>query len=60
MTIDGEKLTDRLLAHARQCRQMANETSNEEMAAELRKLAVECTRAAREATREVGPDATIH
>ena len=53
-------VVDRLLAHARLCRQMANRTWDAQIAAELRKLAVECTRAAREAGREAGGTATVH
>jgi len=43
-------ITKRLLAHARLCRQMADQTISEEIARELRKLAEECARAAREAS----------
>jgi hypothetical protein len=53
-------IIERLLAHARRCRQMASQTFNEEIAAELRKLALECTRAAREAHRETGANPTVH
>jgi hypothetical protein len=41
-------IAERLLAHAKLCRQMASQTWNEEIAKELRKLAEECTRAATE------------
>ena len=51
---------ERLLAHARRCREMADTVWDEAMAAELRKLAVECTRAAGEANREAGGHTTIH
>jgi len=53
-------LVERLLAHASLCRRMAGETFNEEIAAELRKLAGECVRAAREMNCETGPAATLH
>ena len=55
-----DTVVERLLAHARRCREMAGETWNEDIAAELRKLAVECTRAAREANREAGGHTTLH
>lgn len=43
------QLAERLLAHARLCRQIARECWNEETAAELEKIADECDRAAAKA-----------
>lgn len=40
------KITERLLAHARLCRQIAAASWNEEMARELEQLARDCKRAA--------------
>jgi hypothetical protein len=40
------KIAERLLAHARLCRQIAEETSSEEVAAKLSELADKCARAA--------------
>jgi hypothetical protein len=45
----SSKLAERLLAHARLCRQIARQTWNEQTAAELEKLAAECDRAAAKA-----------
>jgi hypothetical protein len=42
----SSKLADRLLAHARLCRQIARQSWNEHTAAELERLANECDRAA--------------
>jgi hypothetical protein len=56
MPSDDKRVAERLLVHARLCHQMASQTGNEEIAAELRKLAQDCVRAAREA----GPAVTIH
>jgi len=55
-----ESLTDRLLAHASLCQRMATETFNDEIARELRKLAAECARAAREMNGESGTAASLH
>jgi len=40
------KIAERLIAHARLCRQMARETWNERAAVELERMAEECVRAA--------------
>lgn len=54
------KIAERLLAHARLCREIAGASSNEETAEKLKQLAAECTRAAAEIA--PGPDggATVH
>ena len=49
---DGPKIAERLLAHARLCRQIAETTESEYLAQELVRLADECTRTAA----EVDPD----
>jgi hypothetical protein len=41
-----QKVTERLLAHARLCRQLAAASWNEEIAGELEQLASDCKRAA--------------
>ena len=41
-------IAERLLAHARLCREIADATLNEETAAELEQLAEDCVRAARD------------
>lgn len=53
-------LVERLLAHARLCRQIARQCLNEETAAELEKLADECDRAAATAPRMDKPSGTLH
>ena len=40
------KMAERLLAHAKMCREVATECSNEELAADFNKLALECIQAA--------------
>ena len=40
------KLAERLLAHARMCREVADECGNKELAADFNKLALECIQAA--------------
>jgi hypothetical protein len=45
----SSQLAERLLAHARLCRQIARQSSNEDTAAELEKLAAECDLAAAKA-----------
>ncbi len=55
-----DNVVEHLLVHARRCREMAGATWNEDIAAELRKLAVECTRAAREANRDSDGHTTVH
>jgi hypothetical protein len=42
----SSKLAERLLAHARLCRQIARQSRNEKTAAELEKLAEDCDRTA--------------
>ena len=45
---NSAKIAERLLAHARLCRQIAGASWNEDTAEELERLAAECTRAAAE------------
>ena len=40
------KMVERLLAHARMCREVADECGNSELAADFNKLALECIQAA--------------
>jgi len=40
------KLAERLLAHARMCREVADECGNKELAADFNRLALECNQAA--------------
>jgi hypothetical protein len=40
------KMAERLLAHARMCREVADECGNKELAADFNKLALECIQAA--------------
>lgn len=42
------KIAERLLAHARLCRQIAERTRNEDVAADLDRLADDCTQTAAE------------
>jgi len=42
----SKQMTERLLAHARMCRQMADECGNKELAADFNRLALECIQAA--------------
>jgi hypothetical protein len=42
-------IRERLLAHARLCREIANATLNEETASKLERLAQDCIQAARDA-----------
>ena len=42
-------ISERLLAHARLCREIANATLNEETASKLERLAQDCIQAARDA-----------
>jgi len=53
----SSKLAERLLAHARLCRQIARQSWNEQTAAELEKLAAECDLAAEQvpASEQSGP-----
>jgi hypothetical protein len=46
-------ISERLLAHARLCREIANATLNEETASKLERLAQDCIQAARDP--EPGP-----
>jgi len=46
---NASKIAERLLAHARLCRQIAEATWSEEVAQKLGRLADECTRAATKA-----------
>jgi hypothetical protein len=39
-------MAERLLAHAKMCREVATECSNKELAADFNKLALECLEAA--------------
>ena len=54
------KIAERLLAHARLCRQIAEASWSETTAAELERLAAECERAAAEATPDHAPNPPIH
>ena len=45
---NSSKIAERLLAHARLCRQIAEQAWSEEVAQKLGRLADECTRAANE------------
>jgi len=56
----SSKLAERLLAHARFCRQIARQTWNEETAAELEKLAAECDLAAANAPPTDEPSGRLH
>jgi hypothetical protein len=56
----SSKLAERLLAHARLCRQIARQTWNEETAAELEKLAAECDLAAANAPPTVDQSGPLH
>jgi len=42
----SKQMTERLLAHARMCRQVADECGNKELAADFNRLALECILAA--------------
>jgi hypothetical protein len=48
-------IAERLLAHAKLCRQIASECWNEEMAQKLEQLAQDCLRAAAQADPSVRP-----
>jgi hypothetical protein len=56
----SSQLAERLLAHARLCRQIAHQCLNEETAAELEKLADECDLAAAKAPPTVEPSGRLH
>ena len=51
----SSKIAERLLAHARLCRQIAGESWDETTVAELEQLAAECERAAT----QTGPDGNV-
>lgn len=50
----GSRIAERLLAHARLCRQIAAASQSDEMAQALGRLADECTQAAADVERENG------
>jgi hypothetical protein len=54
------QLTERLLAHALLCRQIARECRHEATAAELERLADECDRAAAKAPPTSEPSGRLH
>jgi len=54
------KVTERLLAHAKLCRQIAGDSWNEAMAEKLEQLADECTRAAASAGPDAAPQGQTH
>ena len=54
------KIAERLLAHARLCRQIARESWNEDTAYKLAEMAEECTRAARSCDAMAPVDAPLH
>jgi len=56
----SSQLADRLLAHARLCRQIARQCWNEETAAELEKLAAECDRTAAKAPPTDSQNQSVH
>jgi hypothetical protein len=56
----SSKLAERLLAHARLCRQIADASWSETTAAELERLAAECERAAEGAKPDGVPNPPIH
>ncbi len=56
----SSKIAERLLAHARLCRQIADASWSETTAAELERLAAECERAAGDAKPDSPPNRPIH
>jgi hypothetical protein len=56
----SSKIAERLLAHARLCRQIAGESWNEHTAEKLERLAAECDRAASDALAVSAPDGELH
>jgi hypothetical protein len=56
----SSKIAERLLAHARLCRQIADATWSETTAAELERLAAECERAAAGAIPDGAQTPPIH
>lgn len=58
---NSSKIAERLLAHARLCRQIAEETWSEDVAQKLSRLADECARAAADiASEPEQPDRLVH
>ena len=57
---DQSKLAERLLAHARLCRQIALESAHEDTRIELERLALECDRAAARTPPDTSPMGTVH
>jgi Leu/Phe-tRNA-protein transferase len=55
----ASKVAERLRAHARLCRQIAEQTWSEEISQKFRRIADDCTRAAAEADGEDGRDRSI-
>ena len=53
-------IAERLLAHARICREIANATVHAETASKLERLARECIEAARDASAESPPPKLFH
>jgi hypothetical protein len=53
-------IAERLLAHARLCRDVADASCNEDTAAKLERLAEECARAAAEITPDLDGGAPVH
>jgi hypothetical protein len=56
----SSKIAERLLAHARLCRQIADASLNEETAEKLAQLADKCTRAAAGATTTANATGQAH
>jgi len=56
----SSKIAERLLAHARLCRQIADASWSETTAAELERLAAECERAAAGVRPDDAPNPPIH
>jgi hypothetical protein len=54
------KIAERLLAHARLCRNIADSSWNEEMAGKLEQLADECVRATAAAGLDAAPECQSH
>jgi hypothetical protein len=56
----SSKIAERLLAHARLCRNIADSSWNEAMAGKLERLADECVRAAAAAGLDAAPEGRPH
>ena len=56
----SSKISERMLAHARLCREIAGDSWNEVMAEKLKQLAEECTRTAATAGPDPEPEGPIH